>query len=873
VARRASIRNNFSSGVLDPLLAARSDLEQYRAGLKTGTNVMLLPHGGFMRRPGLRFGRQLTGLGSPEYPGRLSRFRVNREDAYILHWRDDRLDIYEESTEPGGFSDTNRITRVRTPYGNEHIPDLYLSPKSQTADTAVICHPTIAPHRLLRGALRTTNPVRTYNTETRVRIYHPDHKLLTNDEVGFSGLTATGGVTATSLNSFYAVTLVGATFAGSNVSLTAGDATMTITLPTGHGFEIGDRITLAGLPQIGGVSPTQLNRTHTIATTAATTVTVELPLSAVSSGTGGTGATWKAANFYEITVGSAATSSADGGGTAGRAWVLHSLKPNTARAVALENLPQFDFEDGSSPAPQNERQRIIFDDFANGDSYKLELAVPFGRGGGTNSAQTPFLDWTDADIEENARIMQDAFLNILGGTLLDVTVTYDTVESGGGSGSPGPDHHEFIVEFTPSISISLIDVFKIRGSGTIDITRDVAGGSTEEDVISDTRGWPGGCIFHDRRLWFFRLTSRPSTILASKVEDFFDFETGDAADNEAIDATGEFDPVLHMVSDRGLWLLTTGSEVEVASGDGEGITPTNINLRPSNRYGSTEVVPVSVAGRPIYVDRTGRTMRQLGFTEASGAGESQDISILSQFLISDPVAMDVWRNVHGDYAAVVMADGTMAVLNINVDQGVAGWTKWTTDGSFLDVCEAGDQLYAITSRTVAAATVYFLEAFDFDYHTDAGVFQAEPLGETVWTGHDHLEGRTVQVRLNGMTMATDVVSGGDVSGVNGDVTLEGVFCEAGLAIPTPTAEPMPPQTDLFTSIVRAEVDRYQSREMLVNGFRIPDLEPGETAAGPVALDSGAVPITIVGWGERQTITITMPNPQPGVVRAVTMEVA
>ena len=871
MASRASIRNNFSSGVLDPLLAASNDLEQYRTGLKTGTNVMLLPHRGFTRRPGLRFCRQLTGLGSPEYPGRISRFRVNLEAQYILHWRDNRLDVYEESLEPGGFSDSDRITRVRTPYANAHIPNLYLSPKAQTADTAVLCHPTIAPHRLLRAALRSTNPVRIFSGETRVRIYHPDHKLIDADEVGFSGLATVGNITAATLNSFFAIAIFDGVFAGANLATTASDETLTITLPTGHGFEVGDRITLADLTAVGGIPSVQLNRTHTVATTAATEVTVELPLAATSTTTGGTGGTWKAANFYEITVSGAASSSTVGGGTVGKAWVLHSLEVNADRATALTNVPQFDFEDGSSPAPQNERQRIIFTDFANADSYKLELAVPSGSGGGTNDAQTPFIDWTTDDIEENGRRMEIEFRNILLLTQLDVTVTYDSAVSGGNGGSD-PDHHEFAIEFEPAISVSLIDVFKIRGSGLIEIERDVAGGSTEEDVISDTRGWPAGCIFYDRRLWFFRINSRPSTIIASKIEQFFNLDIGDATDSDAIDATGEFDPVLYAVADRGLWLLTSGSEVEVVSGDKEAITATSINLKPSSRYGATSVVPTSVAGRPIYVDRTGRTIRQLGFSDVSAAVESKDISVLSQFLITDPVAMDVWRNQYGDYVAVVMDDGTMAVLNINVDQGIAGWTKWTTDGDFLDVCEAGDQLYVITSRTVAAATVYFLEVFDFDYHTDAGVRQGEPLGATTWTGHDHLEGLTVQCRLGALTMSTDVVSSGDVQSLNGDVLVEGVVFEAGLAIPVPTAEPMPPQTDLFTSIVRAEIDRYESREVYVNGFRIPDRLPGESTTGG-EFGSGIVPIQILGWGERQTVTITMPNPQPCTIRSILQEVA
>jgi hypothetical protein len=867
-----SYRNNFSSGCLDPLLEARSDLEQYRAGLRTGTNVMLLPHGGFRRRPGLRFCRDLTGLGDPEYHGRLSRFRFNDETQYVLHWRDERVDVYQGTT-TAGFDDTARITRIRTPYGNAKVPNLYLSPKSQTADTAILCHPEVAPHRLLRAALRTTNPIRTYLTSTIVRVYHPNHKLLTGDEIGLSGLTATGGITAARLNTFHEVALVSGTLGTAKIATTSGQATVVIDLDTDFDFEIGDSIALeapsGSTVGVGGFTSAQLYRTHEITAVSSDTVTVTLPLNATSTVTGGTGATWKAASFYQIDIGGSTSgiTAADGGGTAGRAWVLHSLAPDDDRDVCLEEIPQFDFEDGDSPEPKGEQARFIFDSFANGDSYKLVFSVPSIHAGADGALiQTPFIDWTTQDIEENGRRIEAEFEGGAPNSAVSLEVEYDAANSSG-------DHHEFILRFTPSIDVDAVDVFKIRSNdGTLTVSSDVEGGSTEEDVISDTRGWPAGCIFHQRRLWFFGLASRPSTVLASRVEDFFNFDIGTALDGDAIDATGDFDPITHLVADRGLYLLTSGSEVEIAGGDGEAITPSNIKLTPTSRYGSTSVVPTSVAGRPIYIDRTGRTVRQLGFSAETGSAESKDISILSQFYFDGPVAMDVWRNSYGDYAAVVMEDGSMAVLNINVDQGVAGWTKWTTDGDFVDVCESGDVLFAIVSRTVQSATQYFLEAFDFDYHTDAGVISTA-IDQTSWSGLSHLQGRTVQVRLDAMTLSEAVVASGSVSSLNGDVPIPGDAFEGGLAIPTPTAEPMSPVTAKYASLIRAEVDLYQSRGVYVNGFLLRPLLPGEDVDGAYPSITGIRPIQLRGWGARPTVTITFPEPQPALVRAVELEVA
>lgn len=54
------VKNNFSSGEIDPLLHGRVDLVQYQNGLRTGRNIKLLPQGGFMRREGTRFIEELV---------------------------------------------------------------------------------------------------------------------------------------------------------------------------------------------------------------------------------------------------------------------------------------------------------------------------------------------------------------------------------------------------------------------------------------------------------------------------------------------------------------------------------------------------------------------------------------------------------------------------------------------------------------------------------------------------------------------------------------------------------------------------------------------------------------------------------------------
>lgn len=876
-----SFRNSFTSGVLDPKLACRSDLEQYRTGLRTGTNVLLLPHGGARRRPGTRY------VAEAAEQGRLARFRFNLEQQYLFHFRNLLLDIYE---------DDDLLTTATAPWPTAVLDDIYT--RGQTADTMVVCHQSYAPHRILRAALA-NNPIRTDTTTngaglTTLTVEHPSHGLLAGDKVAFSGLAGTpvlnviNGVLIVPNVGFqsHTIALVSGSLPTDPATTTSSDTTIRLIVPN-HVFTVNERITVEGLVGAYNIPDAELNRTHTIDAIGGSGATkwVEFEVDSVATTTdttvGGAAGTWKSPDLYKITVTGTASSSGAGGGANGRAWVIQSLAPDDDRRVAFEDLPQFDFEDEDSPPPARAVQRLLFTDFTGADTYVLTVSVPryklpistlvpiFGQ---NNKYSTPttirtaFLPW-DGTPANNATIIQEAINGARGDGSALVTVEYDLAGS-------TPPTYEYIVRFNTTAALPAIQVYTIKttGNAQIDVDVEVEGGSTEEDVISAARGWPAGCIFYERRLWLFGLASRPSTVLASKIEDFFNFDVGSALDGDAIDATGEFDAIRHLIAERGLFMLTAGSEVQIAGGgDDQAVTPSNINLKVATRYGSNSVPPISVAGRPMYVDRIARNIRQLGAAVDSPTGqvESKELSILSQHLINDPIRLELCRTADGDYCYVLNVDGTMAVLNINVDQGVAGWTEITTDGEFLDACEVDDTLYVTVQRNINGTPTKFIEAFDYDYYTDCA---AQTGGSA--NVYSHLNGETVAVRADGQTMESAVVAANAVAVLSGDVPITATLVEAGLAIPTPTVEPMPPQLSAHSAIVKATVDLFESREVYVDGYQLRPYLPGEaiTSAASPAI-TGFREIQLRGWSDRASVAITSPHPQPMTVRAIQMEIA
>lgn len=79
--RLHDLKPAFNAGELSPRLAARIDFAKYQAGLETCENIIPLPEGGAMRRPGSRYVAEIK---SSAVKGRLKKFQFSVVQAYML---------------------------------------------------------------------------------------------------------------------------------------------------------------------------------------------------------------------------------------------------------------------------------------------------------------------------------------------------------------------------------------------------------------------------------------------------------------------------------------------------------------------------------------------------------------------------------------------------------------------------------------------------------------------------------------------------------------------------------------------------------------------------------------------------------------------
>ena len=104
------IQNNFTSGELSPLIHMRTELAQYRNGLKEAFNVLPIVEGGIRRRGGTKL--VLTATDAV----RILPFIVSHNQTYLLVFKPNQIDIYQ--------TNGTLIKNISTPYTTTDTKEL-----------------------------------------------------------------------------------------------------------------------------------------------------------------------------------------------------------------------------------------------------------------------------------------------------------------------------------------------------------------------------------------------------------------------------------------------------------------------------------------------------------------------------------------------------------------------------------------------------------------------------------------------------------------------------------------------------------------------------------------------------------------------------
>ncbi len=403
-------------------------------------------------------------------------------------------------------------------------------------------------------------------------------------------------------------------------------------------------------------------------------------------------------------------------------------------------------------------------------------------------------------------------------------------------------------------------------------------GSGDEPIWSATRGYPRTCTFHQGRLWFGGSKSKPTSVWASVINDFFNFDDGGddvQPDDGIFDVldTDQFNAIQNIVSGTKLQVLTAGGEFINTE---DIITPSSSSWIRYTGYGAARVKPVTLDGSTYFMDRFRKTVRGFIYDFETGGYTTPPVSILAEHIINDVQDLDIVRGSSisvSNLMYLVNADGTVAVFNTMSKENISGWTKWTTTGTFKRVTVTGDVVTFIVERD----GTQYLEVLDDSVLLDHA-FKA--------TSSDKVEVDQVlfdnEIRVVGDSITQANIAAVDESGTYyayADDTVDEIYAGLNYIVKVKSL-PVAANTQSEGNIVhlpkritRCILQLYNARGIYVNDQLVTNRKFGDPTDEVFAPITGIESTYLLGYNTKAQVEITQQNPDPMTLLSLDLEVS
>lgn len=423
-------------------------------------------------------------------------------------------------------------------------------------------------------------------------------------------------------------------------------------------------------------------------------------------------------------------------------------------------------------------------------------------------------------------------------------------------------------QFTAGISATSSE----DGGGTVEL---ISGGpfyNWYEQSFTGRTGYPSAVTFHEGRLVFGGTLAEPDGLFFSKSGNYYNFDTGDALDGEAIQLTcdgSEVRDIRYLVSNRDLQVFTSNAEFYVPAYVNQPLTPSNAVVKEQTPFGAAWVRPASLDGGTIFVPETRRAVREYIFTDTQNAYSAPNLATIARDLASGIHGLTVVNGLNntGEPFAVFTTDEDRAVLfTSNRSEKRAGWCQWELGGTAIwdDVAHVDGTLYA---------TIWFYNGSTWWLHVvrfrrvcqlDRAAFYT-PSSGIIDTTDFFVNGETLGVVAEGFYVGTITAGASvDVSGLtNASVVQVGHPYYASVTTnPIDLMLPTGPMTGEYRGIYRAILDLNLTTHVTVNG-RVKDWG---------VATSGKYEFHLLGYDRDPDLTITQTKPEAFQLNAVTMGV-
>lgn len=446
--------------------------------------------------------------------------------------------------------------------------------------------------------------------------------------------------------------------------------------------------------------------------------------------------------------------------------------------------------------------------------------------------------------------------------------------------SRNPYSNDGTAKITEVVSSTEVKVSVITDFANTDKTQVYALSSWNDD-----NGYPKMACFFQDRLVLAATKKEPYSIWMSRTGDYPNFGIekvdGGVTDDSAIKAdliTRNGFEILHLVPAKDLVILTTGNEWIIEGSSV--ITPAKINPRPQTMRGSNTCPPQHIGNRIVHVQRSGKTVRDLGYQYDADNYNGDDLTLLATHLTEGhKLVSSAYIQEPNSTLYYVRDDGVLLSLAFIKEQNVFAWSHHTTDGKYKKVASipngASDVLYVTVERDGKT----YIERFNPDI--EAAVYMdSHVTGSGSSVEASHLAGKTVQVLAGGTRIQDTVVP------ENGLVTFGQSFSDItiGLAYETKIKQPGP-DIGLKEGTMQARISKINTVVLRVEksygghiGYTFKDKDMDELRYEDYEmLETGDIvkqmPVADIGSNTKNHICIKHNEPFPFELNAIIREVS
>ena len=348
-------------------------------------------------------------------------------------------------------------------------------------------------------------------------------------------------------------------------------------------------------------------------------------------------------------------------------------------------------------------------------------------------------------------------------------------------------------------------------------------------VYGNSTGHPSAVGLFEERLILAGAGNAPQRFDGSVTADFLRFAPSDPdgtiVDDNAFSytiASEQVNRIRWMAPTSRLILGTTGGEFVVSS-SGAALTPSDLGVRQHTAHGTANVPALKVNNRVLFMQRSGRKLRDFRFDFQQDSYIATDATILADHITTNGIKQMAYQQEPDSLVWALRNDGQVATMVYEPGQQVIGWSRQLFGGSFgsgAAVCEsvasipgqaaAGqvfpsndrDEIWVIVKRTVNGGTVRYVEVVERAYegpraeaydtraawraavladqinafYVDSGLTY-DGVATTTLSGLDHLEGETLDLLVNGAAHPQKVVTSGSIT-----LDYEATVVQAGLPV-------------------------------------------------------------------------------------------